>query len=324
MYAQRADQQKWRGACWASSAWVQGCVGRNHGEGGSDASLQVLSAECLTWVPGGTCAQGWGSAGVLGTCGHQGSSAGSGGVVGPWVYLSGQCPTRPPRRPWPAVRAWPEGQLLPHCFEAACLPLQHSCCFSSNLVSGWVSPGQSSAAGLGAPGTPCEWGWVSPPPETPCSAASFHAKATGKSQGEGGGDLSDLGRACTGGGVRPGAQRPSEPHGDPPSHWAQRLSGLPSVPLPTSALKGGAPGSPCTWRSWSLLLSFPSCLTCPSTSTLLGGGWGVVKAGQALQGLHALHNFLTNPCRLPVPSGAIGGGKPQERHLRFQGLAWSR
>ena len=55
-----------------------------------------------------------------------------------------------------------------------------------------------------------------------------------------------------------------------------------------------------------------------------GGGWGVVNAGQALQGLHALHNSLTNPCRLPVPSGAIGGGKPRERHFRFQGLAWSR
>lgn len=25
----------------------------------------------------------------------------------------------------------------------------------------------------------------------------------------------------------------------------------------------------------SVLLSLPSCLTCPSTSTLLGGGWGV-------------------------------------------------
>lgn len=85
----------------------------------SDTSLQVLTAECLSRVPGGTCAQGWGSAGALGTCGHQGSSAGSGGVVGPWVHLSGQCPTRPPRRPrppsrsQPAVLAWPEGRLLP-------------------------------------------------------------------------------------------------------------------------------------------------------------------------------------------------------------------
>ena len=68
---------------------------------------------------------------------------------------------------------------------------------------------------------------------------------------------------------------PQSPTETLPSHWAQRLSALPLGPLPTSALKGVTPGSPCTWRSWSLLLSFPSCLTCPSTSTLLGGGWGV-------------------------------------------------
>lgn len=92
---------------------------------------------------------------------------------------------------------------------------QRSCCFSSKAVSGWVSPGRSSAVSLGVPGAPCEWGQASPPPDTPCSAASFHAKATGTCQSEGGGDLSDLGRACSGGGVRPGAKRPSEPHGDP-------------------------------------------------------------------------------------------------------------
>lgn len=211
---------------------------------GSDTSLLVLSAECLTRVSGGTCAQRWGSAGVLGACGHQGSSAGSGRVVGPSLHLSGQPPTRPPHRPRPAMQ---HGQKADSSLTALKLPAPTPALLLFLLqlgLRGRVSPGRSSAAGLGAPGTPCEWGWASPPPETPCSAASFHTKATGTSQGEGGGDLSDLGRACSGGGVRPGARRPSEPHGDPPVSLGSEAVRAPLGPSPHLCSEGSDPREP--------------------------------------------------------------------------------
>ena len=120
-YAQTAEASRSGEGLQGLFSVGSGCVDRSRGGGGggSDASLQVLTAEGLSQVPGGTCAQGWGSAGALGTCGHQGSSAGSGRVVGPWVHLSGPCPTWPPRRAQPpsraqpAVLARPEGRLLP-------------------------------------------------------------------------------------------------------------------------------------------------------------------------------------------------------------------
>ena len=91
-----------------------------------------------------------------------------------------------------------------------------------------------------------------------------------------------------------GPRGPQSPTETPPFHWAQRLPGLPSGPLPTSALKEVTPGRPCTWRSWSLLLSPPQFSRVlpllPSWGAGVTDPWGEPQSGHRLPGAASLQD----------------------------------